>query len=246
MPYTPPPPPAPPSTAGGAKPLGVPAGYVANRPGAGTANVFGVAVPVPTSSQPARYYAGHEFKFAGRPPEEIVQVQRMLAGAGLIGPKTDFRLGVWDDASATAYRKLLEFANVNGYDEAEALQVYAQAPEINAGGVSGSGALPRARLSNPDDLAQIVDTVSKATLGRRVDPSFVQRFISAYQRAELDESTAANATGGGAFVSAPDPQTMAEQMLRQEQPGAAFRTDAQNTMAALSKVLMDPTASFDN
>lgn len=219
------------------------ADYTTPQRGLGTARVFGANVPIPATVQaPPRYFAGHEFAPASLGPERIAQIQRSLASAGLIGAKTSFRLGVWDAPSSAAYRKLLEFANVYGYDQATALDVYGQAPDVNAGGISGTGDLPRARLSNPTDLAAIVDTVAKATIGRSVDDSFVQRFVSAYQRAELDEANGAASAGGGAFVAAPAPDELAKQMLVQEAPDDAFRQQAISTFAELGNILSGPAA----
>ena len=239
MPYTPPPPPPPPTSGQSTrKPLGVPEGYTVPSRGVVRADVFGVGVPVPgTVEAPPRYYSGHEFAPATFGPERIVQLQRALASAGLIGPKTEFRLGVWDATSASAYRRLLEFANTYGYDQGQALEVYAQAPEVNAGGLAGdgSGMLPRARLSNPTDLAELVDVVAKAKIGRRVDDGFVQRFVAAYHRAEAEE--AAGAASGGTYTAAPDPELLAGQMLEQEAPDAAFRQKAIGVFGELAGIL---------
>jgi hypothetical protein len=216
MPYTPPPPPPPPAS-GKNKPLGVPEGYTVPRTTVGTADVFGVGVPTVRNVEvQPRYFQGAEYVPASLGPERIAQVQRVLAEAGLIGKKTTFRLGVWDAASSSAYKKLLEFANANGVDEGEALAMYLDAPEANGAGGSG---LPAQKRENPDDLHAVVDTVARARLGRKVPDQFVQRVISAYQQAEAAEAAAA--AGGGSYTAAPSVQTLADQMIGAEFGGEA-------------------------
>jgi hypothetical protein len=85
---------------------------------------------------PPRYQSGDEFTPAGWTAERIAQLQADLAASGLLSAKTQFRVGVWDDTSIGAYRKLLGFANVNGVDQQRAMQMLAAAPTSGGAGAA--------------------------------------------------------------------------------------------------------------
>jgi hypothetical protein len=66
-------------------------------------------------------------------PEETFRIQRLLVKAGLIGKKTKFRLGLWDDTTVNAYKKAMVFANRYTVDLPEALDMLAQGQAEGAG-----------------------------------------------------------------------------------------------------------------
>lgn len=227
-----PPPPPPPDKAKSRKPLGVPEGYTAERVEyVDNPDQFGPGEPLAITRQAQpRYFDGAEFVPARLGPEKIARIQSVLAQVGLIGPKTAFRLGVWDETSRNAYKNLLEFANSYGVDESEALDLYSQSVAVRGDGATAGvgGGLPRTKLSNPEDLAAVVDTVARARIGRKVDDGFTQRFISAYQQAEQAEAAAAMGEGG-TYTGAPDARVMAENMLETEYADDAAQMDALET-----------------
>jgi hypothetical protein len=85
-----------------------------------------------------RYMDGDEWRPASWAPGDIADLQRAMAGAGLIGPTTRVRLGAWDETSRNAYKQLLGFANGSGVDVNTALRQYAEGITVGGPG-AGSG-----------------------------------------------------------------------------------------------------------
>ena len=125
------PPPPPPPVGGQSLFLGVPDDYVAMpptpsdpgaTPGSGAAWRYAETATGP-SAVPPRYMSGDEFAPAALPSELIAGLQTQLAAAGLLTGTV--KLGIWDDASTEAYRRVLSFANLRGLDESAALDTLA-------------------------------------------------------------------------------------------------------------------------
>jgi len=223
----PPPPPAPAKKGTGHKPLGVPEDYIVNRP-LDPSNIVdavrGDVAPVTgaplTFAQPPRYFTGDDLLPATLSPEKIALLQRDLVNAGLIGPKTKFRLGVWDDASRSAFRNLLEYANASGLDQKQALQRYGQAEQMGGAGSDGAGSTRQplvTKVTNPDDLRAVADTVARAKLGRKLAPDEVDRFVKAFQGREAGAQAAYNADPtGGTVTDAPNPQAFLAQRIAKD------------------------------
>lgn len=213
-----PPPPPPPSKASERSPLGVPDDYMASSPRrpAPFASRLGPKTYQPPP-RPPRYFAGDELIPAALAPERVAAMQRALATAGLIGPKTKFRVGVWDDTTRNAYRNLLEFANVYGIDEAEALRRYASSEETDPSGDAERAPLV-VRQSSPDDLRATFETVARRRIGRKLAPEEVERFVSAYQAEEAAVQTQAYgaAETGGTVTDVADPQAFLAAKLAKE------------------------------
>jgi hypothetical protein len=220
--------------------IGVPDDYVAagnviptttfsDRTGrAGTAYLPGVAAPT--------YVTGSEYRMRALSPERIAALQSQLARAGLIGPKQTFRVGVWDEVSAAAYRKVLAYANQGGIDEDSALNDLQFDAASNRGvlmrgdgavaGGSGSAA-PKApepgnvtRLTSGTSLEEQIQQAARNRLGRKLRKSEVSRFVSIYHGIEKEDSAALNAADdqvqAGADVTiteAPTPDTAASQFM---------------------------------
>lgn len=133
------------------RPLGVPADYFIKEP-----NSFGT----PEKIRPA-FMEGDDYKPARLSPEMIARIQRQLAGAGVLTSK--FRIGVWDDPSRRAYRKVLVFANQNGInDDSAALERLAMAEEFDPTPAQGDEPpLP----PNPLDLQAVARRAGTEHLG---------------------------------------------------------------------------------
>lgn len=241
-----PPPPPPPEKAATKAPLGVPEGYTV--PGPKTADVLGVSVRVPgTQMVQPRYRSGDEFTPARLPPDRIAAAQRALLSAGLIGPKTKFRVGVWDEPTRSAYKNLLEFANTYGYTEDQALEVYAQSPEVNASGITGAD-LPAVKLTHRDDVRGVADTVARAVLGRNVPADFVDKLVNAWhgvERADALAQTTATPDPSGSFAAyegGPSLTEFVESKLRTEYATEAREQDELDMGAEFFKLLSETGA----
>lgn len=229
-------------------PLGVPAGEfnlahtVAEGLG-GASNQQGAPLP-------PRYYEGDEHRPASYPTESVANIQRALASAGLYGDRTRFRLGVWDEPTVTAYRKLLEYANRSGVDEAVALQQYAAGMEVDPddpNSPAGSGGAKRApltvRQTNPADLREMAETLIAAKTGRR-DSALADRMVNAYlseeRRAQVDGYNTVE--GGGTVVDAPSADVFMDDTIERERPDLVFaRQEFGAAQEALS--MLDQLAS---
>lgn len=216
----PPPPPAPPAESKGPSPLGVPENYTV--PG-GRSPVpirgFGAPSTYQLPPQTPRYFEGHEFIPASFSPEKIAMLQREMATAGLIGPKTKFRVGLWDEPTRNAYKNLLEYANSAGLDERAAIKQYAQAQLLDPSGEDGATRKPLTiKKSNPTDLFAIADTAARARLGRKLTDKEKAAMASAFQAQEVAEQTTDynQAETGGTSIAAPSAQAfMAERIAKE-------------------------------
>lgn len=231
----PPPPPAAEGTAGARSPLGVPAGYTVEQPippqFRGVASDVGSNILSPrpgpdTMRMGPRYFSGDELLPASFSPEDIAEIQRDLAAAGLIGPRTRVRVGIWDETTRNAYKNLLETANVYGVSARDALARLASAPAV--GGGEGEGRAPlRVRLPHPDEVRQVAMVTARATLGRKLTAEEENAAIAAANAAATRAQTAAYgmAETGGTSVEAPDLRTIAERVIRERAPVEAGAHD---------------------
>lgn len=240
----------PPVVAGGGakKPIGVPAGFTAQRPGGATASVFGAKVPVPgVGAVQPRYFEGHEWDPATIPAEDRAQIQLTLREAGLYAKGQKFVLGVWDDSTRTAYKKLLAYANGTGQTWDQALAEYGKTGGAAGGMIdadtgaplgSGTGALV-ARTTNPSDLAASFEVIYRDRTGRRPSPGELSRMVSAYISGEVaQQSQAASASlTGGQVSDVMDPKLFAKQEAEKADQAGAFRQDAIDTFRTLGNVL---------
>jgi hypothetical protein len=197
-----------PGASGGAAPdednlgfIGMPKGYVATTPGVGGPVSIRQAergVQYGTQISPPKYKTGAEMEPRGYSPEMIARLQQQLAAAGLIGPQTRFRLGVWDSASVNAYRNLLSYANQGGIGREDALQDLLANPSVKPGdmmgGVGGSvsaGPQFSTRLntyeaSDPASVRQTAEAAFKQALGRKPKKDELAKFMSGFLGREKD------------------------------------------------------------
>ncbi len=124
------------------KPLGVSRGYTVPSMRTGSYSERGAqtaadlrATPGTMGRQLPRYFADDVMRPANAEPASIAEVQRYLMVAGLL--KDDPAWSVWDPASQSAWRNVLEYANARGISDRAALMEMAQAG--NAAGMGGPG-----------------------------------------------------------------------------------------------------------
>ena len=194
--------------------LGVPEGYVVPRVrtgqyserGAQTAAAMG-RTPGTIKDQGPRYFDGDEFTPAALSPAAIGRLQAALSNAGLL---SDFRYGVWDQDSRTAYKALLEEANAAGLTAEVMLTRRQQGMDVNVGGGGGSGsgggggrqivgfdeegnpiysefqAPPlELRLSNKDDLRRVFRTAVIDKIGEGWSQAQIDELVDAYNWQEI-------------------------------------------------------------
>ena len=232
-----------PKAAAKRSPLGVPDGEfnLAHR----VAEGLGGASNQRGAPLPPRYYDGDQFRPASMSPEQIAELQRGLASAGLYGSTTRFRLGVWDEVSANAYKGLLEYANRTGLDESRALQAYAMGVSVDPddpNSPAGSGGSTRApltiRQSNPADVQEMIDVVVRAKTGRR-DDATVQRLTQALladeRRAQVADYNAAET--GGVVTETPSVETFASRHIEAQNPTLTAARDEFNIVSQVMQGL---------
>lgn len=224
-------------------PIGVPDDYLAVGPQTSrtTFERGGPSLGSVTSivATPPRYFSGDEFGPAGVSGEDVAVLQQNLADLGFL--KT-YRMGVWDDASSDAYRRVLEYANRRGVDDRTAMMELARAPEVDteaAAKEADQRAAIMARtnlinISNPTDLGSAFTAGFEAALGRRRKPSAdeLAQMIADYHQKEIgrqrqqfhlqQQQDLGEGTGGE--VQMPDvagPEAFAEEYARKAHEGEA-------------------------
>lgn len=200
-------------------PIGVPTGYkpptshsvVIGVPGTvqrtSTENVYGT----PLLTNP--YMPGDEFAPAGD-LNAIPIIQADMIAAGLLKP-SDVRRGVWDAASADAYKDVLAFANQQGVSASEALTILvSNPPGGKAGGAGGGGGGGRAAVisyTNPADLEATYSSTAQSLTGQeQQNPAFVDYYHGL-------ESGAQHQTGTN-YTAPPSAGAAAQQYIEQNDP----------------------------
>lgn len=150
-----------------------------------TRQVRGQTVPVAETRPPSRiYFEGDEMQPASQPVEYIAQIQRELAGAGLLTGK--FTVGLWDKTSREAYKELLGYANSLGTTAPEALNMYAAAEQVGGPqepGFTRGEFLPR----DPVEGRQLIQAWADQVLGRTLHDDEVARAATLLR--SLDEQS---------------------------------------------------------
>lgn len=198
---------------GPSKPIGIPETYRPTRPDGGPRFV------------PDPYYDGAEFGPRVLSPETRARLQEAMRQAGLYGKSDTYRLGVWDDVSAKAYKKVLSYANQGGMRAEAALQELMASPQIDAqtgeAGLSG-GLQPDpgkvTATTSALSLEERVQAAARARLGRKLRANEVSKFVSLYQDMESSFNTTASSMQDSAAVSGEDASI-------EEIPGADVAAD---------------------
>lgn len=108
------------------------------------------------------YAKGAEQQIRNMSVENLARLQGQLAEAGLIGPETRFRVGIPDDTTLAAYKKLLGVANNYAVDTDQALSMLKNTPSLMGGKVSvdKDGNLVEAGAAQYDTTGKRVDTTT--------------------------------------------------------------------------------------
>lgn len=199
--------------------LGVPKDYQFPDRRPPQPHTFGLLKP-PKPFEP--YMKGDEFTPSSLASEDRARIQLALREAGLYTKNERFQLGVWDQNTRNAYKRLLEYANGAGLEWQAALREYASAKEL-MGDTTGadSGRAPLSvRVSNPADIRKAADAAARGAIGRRLRPDELSKIVSAFQSLETGEQTQAYnlAETGGTMTAAPDPGVFLEEQARALDP----------------------------
>lgn len=233
----------------GPEPIGVPPGYIA-RVGGGEARRAparslgefrrgNVTLP---RDVPPRYNEGQEWEPGGWPPARIADLQGQMVDAGVL-KKASYQRGVWDQASMTAYKKLLAYSNAAGLDYQGTLQRYKEVvskygrPEDEDEDGSGrEGPVRQPFIGSridPARLGQLIDDVSVRAIGRVITPEEKDRFAATFnetylasQRQEYEASGSGLPGGPGGVITQPDPEAAAQQFIEKSKPDEVREYDA--------------------
>ncbi len=140
-------------------------------------------------------------------PDKIPDIQRQLVIAGLLDPKK-VRLGLWDQQSASAFTKVLGFANAYGMRAMDALGYYVNNPQPDT---STGRAQRTIAFTNPADVEAGFADVSQQMTGQEMPTA---AFAGAYHGLEA----AQNRDPGSDYTSAPSVQGAARDYLLENNP----------------------------
>lgn len=194
-------------TVGPAKPIGIPDTFQPYIPERGPVSADQAErSPGRGAAQP--YYDGAEFGPRTLSPEARARIQSAMAQAGLIGKNDTFRVGVWDETSAKAYKKVLAYANQGGIMAEDALQELLDAPQMDGdGSVGGELQQEPGKVSSTTSAVSLEEQMQQAArsrLGRKLRSNEIAKFVSIYQGMETGFNSKANAMQDEAAVSGED------------------------------------------
>lgn len=133
------------------------------------------------------YFDGAEFGPRSLSPETRARLQSAMAQAGLIGENDTYRLGVWDETSTKAYKKVLAYANQGGIDADTALDELLQSQMYDMNGLAGGLEPDPGRVTSTTSsltLEAQVQAAAQARLGRKLRAGEVSKFAAIYQGME--------------------------------------------------------------
>jgi hypothetical protein len=242
-------------------PIGVPEGYTAPRPtnlrgmttrgsegwsegGRGHGTIF---------PQAPRYYDGDEYRVRPMSPAAIAAIQDQMARAGLL--TSDFMMGVWDPATAEAYKVLLGMANAQGTTVEQAMTLLGSGERMewdpatgtyqSVGGL-GAGAAPVpelvTRVTDPEVLKSVFRRAAIETIGIGWSEEQLQRAADAYNNVErqrqqeaydtqlaagqLGSMTDGGAPVAGEVVEIPSAEGWIDSYIRKEDPAGVAENQA--------------------
>ena len=242
-------------------PIGVPEGFTAPRPtnlsgmsaraGEGWAEAgrgHGTIFP-----QAPRYYDGDEYRYRPMSPGAIAAVQDQMARGGLL--TSDFIMGVWDPATAEAYKALMGMANQQGVTVEQASNLLqsgesmqwdpATGTYVSTGGTgAGNPPIPElvTRISDPEVLKGVFRRAAIELIGIGWTEEQVSRAAAAYnnvererQRAQYDAQLAAGQLGSmtegdnpqaSEVVDIPSPEGWIDAYVRKQDPAGVAENEA--------------------
>ena len=112
------------------------------------------------------YFEGDERVPASFAVEDIAALQKGLAAAGLLSGK--FRLGLWDKPSRSAFTELLGFANQQGMEWSQALNVYSSSEQMGGDDTEPTYTREQFLPRDPAEWRNAAQTMANSLLGREL------------------------------------------------------------------------------
>ena len=207
-----------------------------------------------------RYFADDEYKPANLQPNVIADIQAKMAFVGLYDPNAVLTSGDWGEETASAFRRLLAYANQHGLRWEVALSNLRSQVQGGGGPGAPSGRMRIDENGNlvpadtpPDRQPLTIQQTDPRTLnlalreaamnltGRALSPDEVQDMTAAYNSLESQRQTEAYnlQVQGGTYLDIPSPQTYAESEILARHPeevateqGRSYLSDAMQMLAS--------------
>lgn len=199
-----------------------------------------------------RYYEGDEYRVRPMSPAAIAAIQDQMARAGLL--TTDFMMGVWDPATAEAYKVLLGQANAQGITVEQAMTLMGSGEQMqwdpatgtyqSVGGSAGPAPVPElvTRVTDPEVLKSVFRRAAIEMIGIGWSEEQLERAAAAYnnvertrQQEQYDAQLAAGQLGsmteGGVptaseVVDIPSPEGWVDSYIREQDPAGVAENQA--------------------
>lgn len=229
--------------------IGVPKGYTAQRPLperfsgglADTGNILrgGSGRTDAMVARTPLYREGAEYVPSTLAVEDRARLQLAMRQAGLFTKKERFTVGVWDDNTRNAYRRLLEYANGAGLTWQDALAEYAAAKAAGGAEEEEVRAPLVVKISNPADIRRAFDAALPSVIGRKLRPDEIERFTRAYQAQEAAEQRQIYAMDetGGTVVEGPSLQSFIADQAASIDPAGKAEMDTIGAQEAFFSLL---------
>lgn len=173
-----------------------------------------------------RYYRdGDEWEPRNAGQSQIWEIQRAMIHAGLIS-RDSVTPGFWNQASANAYRDVLELANVYGVTREEALAIVRENPEIGQIKKDAKRHKPAISVPNLDDLKLDVQRVAVQRIGHQIDDQLASELATQIQSQHREYRQNVNQQEGGTVEEPPDTTRAVSEMLRDRFSREADQMDA--------------------
>jgi len=184
-------------------------------------------------NQPAKtfeplYFAGDDENIlSDMAPEELIQVQGALRSIRFLG---SYRPGLLDQATVTAFNKLLGQANLYGAEWKDTAAFLYQNPSM--GSSSGGGSTPSYKLSNPDDLKLVFNQAARSVVGRELDQETIDELVRTFQGNEKKFYQSS-----GEILEPPSPEALVQTQLETTAPGEVKAKSYGDYVGLLSQLM---------
>lgn len=172
------------------------------------------------------YFAGDDENIlSDMAPEELIQVQGALRSIRFLG---SYRPGLLDQATVTAFNKLLGQANLLGMEWKDTAAALYQMPQMSTGG----GSTPSYKLSNPDDLKLVFNQAARSVVGRELDQETIDELVRTFQGNEKKFYQSS-----GEILEPPSPEALVQTQLETTAPGEVKAKSYGDYVGLLSQLM---------
>ena len=178
------------------------------------------------SMQPLYFAGDDENILSDMAPEELIQVQGALRSIRFLG---SYRPGLLDQATVTAFNKLLGQANLLGAEWKDTAAFLYQNPPMGTG---GGGSTPSYKLSNPDDLKLVFNQAARSVVGRELDQETIDELVRTFQGNEKKFYQSS-----GEILEPPSPEALVQTQLETTAPGEVKAKSYGDYVGLLSQLM---------